>query len=107
MKRFARPVLAVVFLALLATPALIRRFGHRGETSGAAAADVARRYGFQLTESSKESGLAFVHEAPTLDARLAHIMPQVASMGAAVAVADGDGDGRPPFYGTNNKEGSK
>src|SRR5687767_7831359 len=34
-------------------------------------------------------------------------MPQVASMGAAVAVADVDADGRPDLYVTNSKEGSK
>jgi hypothetical protein len=35
----------------------------------------------------------FTHQAPTFDAKLAHIMPQVAAMGAAVAVADFDRDG--------------
>ena len=34
-------------------------------------------------------------------------MPQVASMGAAVAVADVDADGQPDLYVTNSKEGSK
>jgi hypothetical protein len=33
MKRYARPLLTVFFLLLLATPALIRRFGP-GESSG-------------------------------------------------------------------------
>ena len=48
----------------------------------------------------------FVHQGPTFDARLAHIMPQVASMGAAVAVADFDRDGWQDFYVTNSGEGS-
>jgi hypothetical protein len=47
-----------------------------------------------------------VHEGPTLDPKLAHIMPQVASMGAAVAVADFDRDGWQDFYVTNSGEGS-
>jgi hypothetical protein len=104
MKRYARLVLAIIFVLMLATPALIRRVG-----SGAAPADpgdAQARYGFRLTEVSKRAGIDFVHEAPTLDARLAHIMPQVASMGAAVSVADVDADGHPDLYVTNSREGS-
>ena len=48
-----------------------------------------------------------MHDAPTLDPKLAHIMPQVASMGAAVSVVDVDRDGLPDLYVTNSKEGSK
>jgi hypothetical protein len=58
-------------------------------------------------ESSKPAGLHFVHEAPTLDPKLAHIMPQVASMGAAVAVVDFDADGQSDLYVTNSGEGSQ
>ena len=48
------------------------------------------RYGFRLQESAKAMGVDFRHEAPTFDARLDHIMPQVAAMGASVTVADFD-----------------
>ena len=106
MKRYARPVLAVVFLTLLATPAIIRRFAHTSAPA-VAAADPTLRYGFALEEASQGAGVAFVHEAPTLDPKLAHIMPQVASMGAAVAIADVDADGHSDFYVTNSKEDSK
>ena len=64
------------------------------------------RFGFQLAESAKKRGVDFVHEAPTFDSRLDHIMPQVASTGAAVAVADFDKDGWQDFYVTNSREGS-
>jgi hypothetical protein len=64
------------------------------------------RFGFRLEESAKRLGVDFVHEAPTFDARLEHIMPQVASMGAAVAVADFDRDGWLDFYVTSSREGS-
>jgi hypothetical protein len=64
------------------------------------------RYGFTLRESAKAQGIDFIHQAPTFDARLAHIMPQVASTGAAVAVADFDRDGWQDLYVTNSAEGS-
>ena len=108
MKRHARVALAVVFAGLLLTPFLIRRFSQ----PGAASPRPGRRtpltqYGFRLTESAKAAGLDFVHEAPTLDAKLAHIMPQVASMGAAVSVVDFDRDGLADLYVTNSGEGSR
>ena len=53
----------------------------------------------------KRLGIEFVHQAPTFDARLEHIMPQIAAMGAAVAVADFDRDGWQDFYVTNSAEG--
>src|SRR4030095_9858427 len=45
--------------------------------------------------------------APVFDPQLAHIMPQVASMGASVAVADFDRDGWQDFYLTNSGENSQ
>ena len=64
------------------------------------------RYGFRLEQVASQVGVEFVHEGPTFDARLAHIMPQVASMGAAVSVADFDRDGLQDIYVTNSREGS-
>jgi enediyne biosynthesis protein E4 len=107
MTRSTRVLLAVALVAMLATPALIRRFGPGAAPAAAGTSDPGARYGFRLTDASKASGIAFVHEAPTLDPKLQHIMPQVASMGAAVAVVDVDADGRSDFYVTNSKEGSR
>jgi hypothetical protein len=64
------------------------------------------RFGFRLQESAKAMGVDFMHQAPTFDARLDHIMPQVAAMGASVTVADFDRDGWQDFYVTNSGEGS-
>jgi len=106
--RYARIVLVVVFAALLFTPFLIRRFGRPASATGTPGnATALTQYGFQLTESAKAAGLEFVHESPTLDPRLAHIMPQVASMGAAVSISDFDADGLADLYVTDSKEGSK
>jgi hypothetical protein len=108
MNRYARAVLALVFVGLLLTPFLIRRFGQpAAATPPTGSADALAQYGFRLTESSKAAGLDFVHGAPTLDSKLAHIMPQVASMGAAVSVVDVDRDGLPDLYVTDSQEGSK
>jgi enediyne biosynthesis protein E4 len=108
MNRSARAVLTLVFVGLLLTPFLIRRFGQpAAATRTTGSVNALAQYGFRLTESAKAAGLDFVHGAPTLDARLAHIMPQVASMGAAVSVVDVDRDGLPDLYVTDSKEGSK
>ena len=107
MKRYARLLLAVLFVLMLATPALVRRFSSGAAPAAADPADAKARYGFRLTESARASGIDFVHEAPTLDSRLSHIMPQVASMGAAVSVVDVDADGHSDLYVTNSREGSQ
>jgi hypothetical protein len=108
-KRYiARAVLVIFFLALLATPVVLRRWAERGGAqTGAGAQDALKRYGFRLEEVSRASGISFTHTAPKLDARLDHIMPQVASMGAGVSVVDFDRDGWQDLYVTNSGEGSR
>src|SRR5918997_975820 len=104
-----RVLLAVFFAALIATPSARPLLGRapEGAPAGDSAADSAlRRYGFRLEEVSKQAGVNFTHTAPRLDPKLEHIMPQVASMGAGVAVADFDRDGWQDIYVTNSGEGS-
>src|SRR5438128_2445730 len=103
-----RVALGIVFVALLATPLVLKRVWYADKASAKSAADESlRRNGFHLDEVSLAAGVAFTHSAPTLDPKLAHIMPQVASMGAGVAVVDVDRDGWPDLYVTNSGEGSK
>jgi hypothetical protein len=108
--RLPKILLAIFFAALLATPLLIKWMGARREraasTSVADSKGALARYGFHLEEVSKACGIDFTHRAPQLDAKLAHIMPQVASMGAAVSVVDFDRDGWQDLYVTNSGEGS-
>ena len=61
-------------------------------------------YGFYLEEVSHAAGIDFVHQAPTLDPKLATIMPEVASMGASVSIVDFDRDGWPDIYVTNSAD---
>ena len=105
----ARTVLAVIFVALLALPLVLKHFRTRGEAANASldAATAVNRYGFRLTEVAQSSGVNFVHQAPALDPKLKHIMPQVASMGAGVSIVDFDRDGWADIYVTNSGEGSK
>lgn len=107
--KIARLVLIIVFIGLLAVPVVLRRLESRRAQANASlgATAAASRYGFHLQEVAQASGLSFVHQAPTLDRRLNHIMPQVASMGAGVSIVDFDRDGWPDIYVTNSGEGSK
>jgi len=97
----------LAFLGLLvAAVVLARRSAGPTDTNALAPAEAMARHGFHLTEVSAEAGVSFTHQAPTFDAKLAHIMPQMAAMGAAVAVADFDRDGWADMYATNSGEGT-
>jgi enediyne biosynthesis protein E4 len=105
----ARIVLAIVFAGLVVSPRIIKRLatGREDGTTRLNAQTALARHGFYLQEVSHAAGVNFVHQAPTLDPRLNHIMPQVASMGASVSVVDFDRDGWPDIYVTTSKEGAK
>ncbi|RPH63293.1 MAG: VCBS repeat-containing protein, partial [Acidobacteria bacterium] len=94
----------VLVVSLAAVPVLNRSAAGRAEQS--AQLEATARYGFRLEEVARRIGVDFVHQGPTFDRRLDHIMPQVASTGAAVAVADFNRDGWQDFYVTNSAEGS-
>ncbi|HSE32125.1 MAG TPA: CRTAC1 family protein [Pyrinomonadaceae bacterium] len=104
-----RIVLLVIFLGLIAIPIVLKRLEARRqrETNKLNTELAFSRYGFYLQEVAASSGITFVHKAPTLDAKLDHIMPQVASMGAGASVVDYDHDGWQDIYLTNSGEGSK
>lgn len=109
-KAVLKSILTVIFLGLIATPIVVRRISARHAAVSKieldAKASVAR-HGFHLEEISHAAGIDFVHQAPVLDAKLAHIMPEVASMGASVSVVDFDQDGWPDLYVTNSAIGSQ
>jgi enediyne biosynthesis protein E4 len=107
--RMARVILGLFLLVLLATPFAIKQMSGRQvvglplDTKTAALT----RHGFYLEEAASAAGINFVHRAPTLDHQLDHIMPEVASMGAAVSIVDFDRDGWPDIYVTTSCEGCK
>lgn len=105
--RLLRLLLPIVLVSLLGTIAWLNHRAQAPAATAIASTESIRRYGFALQEVSQESGISFTHQSPTLDPALAHIMPQVASMGASVTVVDYDKDGWPDIYVTNSGEGSQ
>ena len=107
--RIIQPILFVILVTLLGSIAWMNHHvtPDTGGSGQVASPDALRRYGFTLQEVAKKSGIDFTHQAPTLDPVLAPIMPQIASMGASVTVADFDKDGWPDIYVTNSAEGSQ
>lgn len=108
-RKLAKVILVIVFFSLLAAPVVFKRLAARRAQANASigATAAASRYGFTLQEVAQTSGVNFTHQAPKLDSRLDHIMPQVASMGAGVSIVDFDRDGWSDLYVTNSGEGSK
>jgi hypothetical protein len=107
-RRLLTIALGTFFAALIAIPVVLKQASQRHLSGGAAPerATVIARHGFCFQEVARAAGIDFTHQAPTLDARLTHIMPQVASMGAAVSIVDVDRDGWQDIYVTNSGEGS-
>jgi len=107
--RIARVVLSIIFVALIFTPLVMKRISTRQPTdaSQSDARTALARHGFYLQEVSAAAGIHFVHHPPKLDPKLDPIMPEIASMGASVSIADFDRDGWPDIYVVNSGEGSR
>jgi len=112
MKRvpLARILVSLFFIGLLMTPAIIRWRSSSRTPPSKSTLDkqtALARQGFYLEDVTRAAGIDFVHQAPTLDPKLAPIMPEVASMGASASIVDFDRDGWPDIYVTNSAEGSR
>src|SRR3982074_2168253 len=106
--RSLKILLVIVFVALLATPLAIKQLAARREVakSRLGGSSALARHGLSFQEVARAAGIDFIHQAPTLDHKLDHIMPQVASMGAGASIVDFDRDGWQDIYLTNSGEGS-
>ena len=94
-----RAIVAVPFFAAIGLAIRLDRGPVRARVDAA-------RPGFALIDEAAAAGIRFVHQRPTFDPRLANIEPHIAALGAAVSVADVDGDGWPDLYFTNSRFGA-
>lgn len=102
-QRILRPILTVIFAALIVATWFA---GRRPEGSTPQPGSNASAGGWRLREVARERGLDFTHRAASFDPRLAHIMPHVAGVGAAVSLVDANGDGRLDVYATSSADGA-
>lgn len=106
-----RLILGLAFAGILLGPSVYSRLTKPKivdsiEESNSKQSEVLDRYGLWFKESGKQSGIEYRHTPPSVDQRLAHIEPQIASMGAAVSVVDFDRDGWNDLYVSNSSPGS-
>lgn len=105
-RRSKQIVVTLVFVGVLVLVVVLNRSDRPAE-GNLAAEESLKRYGFYLTESAGACGIEFHHGSPTLDPKLAHIMPVVAAMSASVSVIDFDSDGLLDLSVIDSKEGSQ
>jgi hypothetical protein len=104
-----RALVSIFFAALLVTPILLKQSSALRDVGSQtdAKSTALSRYGFFLEEVAHSINIDFVHHAPVLDAKLAPIMPEMASLGASVSIVDYDRDGWPDIYVVDSREGGK
>ncbi len=97
----------IFFIGLLLVPAGLRQIeAFRSAEVFEDMEQAIERYGFYLEDVTQVSGVNFIHQRPTLDPQLNHILPQISSVGASVAVADFNKNGLHDFYLTNSRFGA-
>lgn len=101
---------STLFLMLFLLVAGVATGCRSDEASGAVQdesrqAELAEARGKVFTEVAEELGISHLHRQPYLDEKLSNIMSWMASVGAAVAAADYNGDGRVDLFFTNSHKG--
>ena len=101
-------VTSILFISLLAFPVFMQQKASQTleRVDDAAAKSYSMEvFGFYLNDVGNQLGIEFTHESPQLDPKLDHILPTIASVGAAVSVTDFNNDGWNDFYLTTSKYG--
>jgi hypothetical protein len=96
-----RLVVMAAFVAALAAVVVLNNHGAGGGAGAGATPE-----GIRLREVALQSGIDFVHQAPTLDPKIANIAPHVGALGACVSVADVNNDNWPDLYFTTSRFGA-
>jgi hypothetical protein len=106
--RITKSAVSIVFIGILSLPIFLENRFEVLDTPVEAIDTLAAlgKFGFYLEEVSDPSNVRFEHLSPKLDPLFNPILPQIASMGASVSVADFDNDGWNDFYVTNSRDGS-
>lgn len=104
-QKIAQILITILFIGLLMVPMAMRQLD-KGPEIFENKEDAIARYGFFLEDVTAQAGVNFVHQRSSLDPRLEHILPQISSVGASVAVADFNNNGLQDFYLTNSLFGS-
>lgn len=101
-------VVILIFLILVSIPFGMKKYDeYINSEKFENQQEIIDRYGFFLDDVTDELNIDFTHSRPLVDEKLAHIAPQIASMGASVSVVDFDNDGHQDFYLTNSEFGAK
>ncbi len=95
-------IVALSFLGLLA----FTSYQGRAATTGGGSRPSGRARGLVFRETSREVGIDFVHAPARIDPKVDNLAPHITAVGAAVSVADADGDGRPELYATTSAHGA-
>ena len=103
-----KAVLYLLFLIMLSIPFVVSKYDEMANSvSTEDREEIIERYGFFLEDVTEEANVDFEHRRPVVDEELHHILPQISSVGASVAVSDYDNDGLPDFYLTSSEFGTQ
>ncbi len=107
-KGIKKSIVTIIFAGLLTLPAFLQtsqRDDPEIKLTQKEKESSLKKYGLYFEDVTSSSGVDFIHHSPQLDKKLDPILPQIASMGASIAVCDFDKDGWSDFYTTNSRTG--
>jgi hypothetical protein len=100
-KPLRRWFVGLCFVALL----LFTTYQGRAAAKGGSSRRADRAGALSFREVSRDVGIRFEHAPTSVDPKVKNLEPHITAVGAAVSVADVDGDGRPELYATTSAHG--